>query len=124
MSIFRAFIVLALVFSASTHPSFSQDIRYVRGDLSCKQFVGIQDKNVKEADKYVYWLGGVLTGHSLASGDTLGKGINIACINDYLVKYCTNSGGAVDLSNGLVELFKDLKLGTSDYLSSESCKLR
>ena len=60
------FIVLALVFSASTYPSFGQDIRYVRGDLSCKQFVDIQDKNVEEADKYVYWLGGVLTGHSLA----------------------------------------------------------
>ena len=106
-----------------SQPTVAEDALYVRGDMSCKQFIDMQAENQSEADSYVYWLGGVLTGHSIASGKVVGKGVNIACVNAYVVDYCKNTVGSPDLSEGVVKLLAELERGDNDYLNSDGCRL-
>ena len=108
---------------AMSQPAVAEDALYVRGDMSCKQFIDMQSNNRSEADKYVYWLGGVLTGHSIASGKAIGKGFNIACVNAYVVDYCKNTVGSPDMSEGVVKLLAELERGDNDYLNSDGCRL-
>ena len=109
---------------AMNQPAVAEDALYVRGDMSCKQFTDMQTSEQAEADRYVYWLGGVLTGHSIASGKALGKGVNIACVNDYVLDYCKNTVGSPDLSEGVVKLLAELERGDNYYLNSDGCRLK
>ena len=94
--------------NTQTQPSVADDALYARGDMSCKQFIDMQTSDQAKVDRYVYWLGDVLTGHSIASGEeALGKRVNIACVNAYVVDYCKNTVGSPDLSEGVVELLAE-----------------
>ena len=123
----KSFVRLLLMIICSgfamSLPAVAEDELYVRGDMSCKQFIDMQTSGQAEADRYVYWLGGVLTGHSIASGKALGKGVNIACVNAYVVDYCKNTVGSPDLSEGVVKLLAELERGDNDYLNSDVCRL-
>ena len=123
----KSFVRLLLMIICSgfamSLPAVAEDALYVRGDMSCKQFIDMQTSDQAEADRYVYWLGGVLTGHSLASGKALGKGVNIACVNAYVVDYCKNKVGSPNFSEGVVKLLAELERGDNDYLNSDGCRL-
>ena len=122
-SVVRLLLMIICSGFAMSLPAVAEDALYVRGDMSCKQFINMQTSDQAEAHRYVYWLGGVLTGHSIASGKALGKGVNIACVNAYVVDYCKNTVGSPDLSEGVVKLLSELERGDNDYLNSDGCRL-
>lgn len=99
--------------------SFAQ---YVRGDMSCSDYLEMNNGNAEEAERYVYWLGGVITGHAIATDQPLGKGINISCLQNYVQDMCEINEGDF-LSASVVNLIEKLKKGGNKYLNSDACSL-
>ena len=79
-------------------------------------------ENAEEAERYVYWLGGVITGHAIASGQSLGKGIDVYCLRDYVRDMCEVKEYDY-LSTSVIDMLEKLKNGGNAFLNSDTCSL-
>jgi len=95
---------------------------YIRGNLPCTEISNISKNNPEEFNRYVYWLGGYISGYNYEKDIATGKGINIGCIADEVRSFC-ELNKSLSLGDSIADLIKKMEKPASDINNSNKCKL-
>ena len=95
---------------------------YIRGNLPCTEISNISKNNPEEFNRYVYWLGGYISGYNYEKDTYTGKGINIGCIADEVISFC-ELNKSLTLGDSIADLIKKMEKPASDINNSNKCKL-
>ena len=95
---------------------------YIRGNLPCTEISNISKNNPEEFNRYVYWLGGYISGYNYEKDIATGKGINIGCIADEIRSFC-ELNKSLSLGDSIADLIKKMEKPASDINNSNKCKL-
>ena len=115
------FLLLVISILLTTFPVSAYEY-YIRGNLPCTEISNISKNNPEEFNRYVYWLGGYISGYNYEKDTYTGKGINIGCIADEVISFC-ELNKSLSLGDSIADVIKQMEKSASDINNSNKCKL-
>jgi len=113
-------VILGLSFLIS--PSALAYDYYIRGNKTCSAFIGMAQDNPDELNRYVYWLGGYLSGYNYQKNTNTGEGVNIACIADGVIAFCKLNNSQT-LGDAMTLVIEELENPKSKLNTITGCEL-
>lgn len=115
------FFLLVISILLTTFPVSAYEY-YIRGNLPCTEISNISKNNPEEFNRYVYWLGGYISGYNYEKDKATGKGINIGCIADEVRSFC-ELNKSLTLGDSIADAIKRIENPKSAINNSNKCKL-
>ena len=113
--------LIAISSAIAAEDYFDTEQYFIRGNVKCPEFVELWKDNSDQADQYVYWFDGFLSGHSYSNTMTqhylsndkltrpkmLGQDVKTICLLAVVFSYCKGTDRYI--SQGIHRLMMDLK---------------